>query len=358
MVEENRGNRNPGSFWGLCVMSRICHHASTWADLGWATRKPHRIATMNVSSNNNAAATNPAADTEIFDVPVAAIHASRSSRSNGWSKVKKVLPDVVAVRSSFQGKMAVSGSRQKEKFAKRGSDVPPADPGDLEKNFDSVSTLGAPSGFHDSNSDGFQHAGAWKSKRSNAEEDGEDSAVRREKDINKRRENIRADRSSRMSMTIADLANNRRTDGRSGRAERVEKAEPKVERSRHTGTKMFGRNELIRRIREGMEMSSSSSDKDSDTIGALKSVIVNLKQKLQRETEKVVRLEVELEVANETIRKMSKEDGGMEGGEFDRNGILEGSTAAYDLYVLKSRIKDLEEKNKTLKKQLIEHLSA
>ena len=303
---------------------------------------------MNVSSNNNAAATKPAADTEMFDVPVAAIHASRSSRSNGWSKVKKVLPDVVAVRSSFQGKMAVSGSRQKEKFAKRGSDVPPADPGDLEKNFDSVSTLGAPSGFHDSNSDGFQHAGAWKSKRSNAEEDGEDSAVRREKDINKRRENIRADRSSRMSMTIADLANNRRTDGRS---ERVEKAEPKVERSRRTGTKMFGRNELIRRISEGMEMSSSSSDEDSDTIGALKSVIVNLKQK-------VVRLEVELEVANETIRKMSKEDGGMEGGEFDRNGILEGSTAAYDLYVLKSRIKDLEDKNKTLKKQLIEHLSA
>lgn len=100
---------------------------------------------MNALSNNNAAANNPAADEEIFDVPVAAIHAGRSSRSNrGWSKVKKVLPDVVAVRSSFQGKMAVSGSRQKEQFAKRGSDVPPADPGDLEKNFDSVSTLGAP----------------------------------------------------------------------------------------------------------------------------------------------------------------------------------------------------------------------
>ena len=87
-------------------------------------------------------------------------------------------------------------------------------------------------------------------------------------------------------------------------------------------------------------------------------MIVNLKQKLRRETEKVVRLEVELEVANETIRNMSKEDGGMEGGEFGNNGILQGSTAAYDLYVLKSRIKDLEDKNKTLKKQLIEHLSA
>ena len=313
---------------------------------------------MNVSNNNNAAATNPAADTEMFDVPVAAIHASRSSRSNGWSKVNKVLPDVVAVRSSFQGKMAVSGSRQKEKFAKRGSDVPPADPGDLEKNFDSVSTLGAPSGFHDSNSDEFQHGGVWKSKRSNGEEDGDDSAVRREKDINRRRENLRADRSSRMSMTIADLSNNRRNGGRSERTERVEKAEPKAEKSRRTGTNMIGRNELIRRISEGMEMSSSSSDEDSDTIGALKSVIVNLKQKLRRETEKVVRLEVELEVANETIRNMSKEDGGMQGGEFGNNGILQGSTAACDLYVLKSRIKDLEDKNKTLKKQLIEHLSA
>ena len=312
---------------------------------------------MNVSNNNNAAATNPAADTEMFDVPVAAVHAGRSSRNN-WSKVMKVLPEVVAVRSSFQGKMAVSGSRQKEKFAKRGSDVPPADVTDIEKNFDSVSTLGAPSGFHDSNSDGFQHASAWKSKRSNGEEDGDDSAVRREKDINRRRENLRADRSSRMSMTIADLSNNRRNGGRSERTERVEKAEPKAEKSRRTGTNMIGRNELIRRISEGMEMSSSSSDEDSDTIGALKSVIVNLKQKLRRETEKVVRLEVELEVANETIRNMSKEDGGMEGGEFGNNGILQGSTAAYDLYVLKSRIKDLEDKNKTLKKQLIEHLSA
>lgn len=316
---------------------------------------------MNTSSNNNAAATNPAADEEIFDAPVAAIHAGRSSRSNrGWSKVKN-LPGVVAVRSSFQGKMAVSGSRQKEEFAKRGSDVPPADPSDLDKNFDSVSTLGAPSGFHDS-SEGFQNTGgAWKSKRTNAEEDGEDSVVRREKDVNIRREKPRADRSSRMSMTIADLAStnrNRRTNGRSEKTESVEKAGPKVEKSRLTSTKMFGRNDLIRRISEGLEVSSSSSDEDSDTIGALKSVIVNLKQKLRRETEKVVRLEVELEVANETIRKMSKEDGGMEGGEFGRNGILEGSTAAYDLYVLKSRIRDLEDKNKTLKKQLIEHLSA
>ena len=318
---------------------------------------------MNALSNNNAAANNPAADEEIFDVPVAAIHAGRSSRSNrGWSKVKKVLPDVVAVRSSFQGKMAVSGSRQKEQFAKRGSDVPPADPGDLEKNFDSVSTLGAPSGFHDSNSDGLWNTGGvWKSKRTNAEEDEEDSLVRQEKDTNKRRENLRADRSSRMSMTIADLAStnrNRRTGGRSEKAERIEKAEPKFKKSRRASTKMFGRNELIRRISEGMEMSSSSSDEDSDTIGALKSVIVNLKQKLRRETEKVVRLEVELEVANETIRKMSKEGGGVEGSEFGNNGVLEGSTAAYDLYVLKSRIRELEDKNKTLKKQLIEHLSA
>ena len=318
---------------------------------------------MNTSSTNNAAATNPAADAEIFDVPVAAVHAGRSSRSNTWSKVKKVLPEVVAVRSSFQGKMAVSGSRQKEKFAKRGSDIPPADPGDLDKNFDSVSTLGAPSGFHDSNSDLFQNAGAWKSKRTSAEEDGEDSAVRREKDVNRKRENLRADRSSRMSMTLADLAstnrNHRRAGGRSENSEpKVEKAEGKVERSRRTSTKMLERKELIRRISEGLEVSSSSSDEDNDTIGTLKSVIVNLKQKLQRETEKVVRLEVELEVANETIKKMSKEGEGTEGGEFGSNGIVEGSTAAYDLYVLKSRIRELEDKNKTLKKQLIEHLSA
>jgi len=364
---------------------------------------------MNVSRNNNDAATNPAKDAEMLDVPVAAVIAGRSSRSSssgGWASVKKVLPEVV-VRKSFTGKMAISGSRQKEKFAKRGSDVPPADPENLEKNFDSVSTLGAPSIFQYSSGSWA----SWKAKRTPAadNEDGEASVLRQEKKANARRECLRAYKSSRRPMTIADLANSRR---KAGRQEKDETTEPQVEKSRRISTKMLGRKGTIHRvseeikessssshdsssemsitigdlannhrkagrqeihettepkidksrdplqksrhIREGLEASSSSSDEGNDTISALKSVIANLKQKLRRETERVVRLEVELEVANETIRKLSKE-----GEKRDRASSWgESSTAAYDLYVLKSKIKDLEVKNKALKKQLIEHLSA
>ena len=121
----------------------------------------------------------------------------------------------------------------------------------------------------------------------------------------------------------------------------------------HTGKASKRPSAIMRRISEGME--------EEDKMEAMRLEILDLKAKLEEKEEKMVTMEVELEMALESLREAKEK---MAAGEaaaerVERRASEEASrsshdksTSAYDLYSLKSRIKELEMENKRLRKQL------
>ena len=235
------------------------------------------------------------------------------------------IPSLVGIRASFTGKMAVSGSLNKDKLSSRDILVPPCDAEDPEKNWDSVSTLG------------YQCAellGATRDDRSKAAgPSGRLEAANQflEKPPNSLLNDLMAEDEANSPPSHAGKASKR----------------PSV---------------IMRRISEAC----SEGMEEEDKMEAMRLEIIDLKAKLEEKEEKMVTMEVELEVALESLReaeakakeKMAADEAAAD--QVDRRGSEEASrssydkstSSAYDLYALKSRIKELEMENKRLRKQL------
>ena len=221
------------------------------------------------------------------------------------------IPSLVGIRASFTGKMAVSGSLNKDNMSRGDIPVPPCDAEVPEKNWDSVSTLG------------YQCAellGATRDDRSKAA--GPSGRLEAANQFLEKPPN-----SLLNDLTAEDEANSP---------------------SSHAGKASKRPSAIMRRISEGME--------EEDKMLAMRLEIIDLKAKLEEKEEKMVTMEVELEVALESLREAkAKEKMAADEAAADQVGrrASDGySTSAYDLYALKSRIKELEMENKRMRKQL------
>jgi len=212
------------------------------------------------------------------------------------------IPSLVDIRASFVGKMAVSGSHNKD------TPVPPYDVEDLEKNWDSVSTIG--NQCAELLGMGGKTSAAWQST-------GSDSSHRK----------------------TTDLFDELMADGEANKS-------PPPKASKRPSA-------IMRRISEGME--------EEDKMESMRLEIIDLKAKLDEKAEAMVKLEVELEMALEDNREAKEEKASCEAsvGRSDGKASEEASrssnskaASAYDLYSLKSRVKDLEMENKRLKERL------
>ena len=226
------------------------------------------------------------------------------------------IPSLVGIRASFVGKMAVSGSLNKDKISKQDMDVE-----DPEKNWDSVSTIGNQcaellGGTHDggakaSSSGRLAAANHFLEQGPNLLDD------------------LMADDEANIGSPSSPTTGNS-----TSKASKRPSA-------------------IMRRISEGME--------EEDKMETMRLELIDLKAKLEEKEEKMVTMEVELEMALESLREAKEK---MAAGEaaaerVERRASEEASrsshdksTSAYDLYSLKSRIKELEMENNRLKKQL------
>ena len=228
------------------------------------------------------------------------------------------IPSLVGIRASFAGKMAVSGSLNKDKMSKRDIAVPPCDAEDPEKNWDSVSTIGNQC----AELLGGTHGGGAKAPSS-----GRLAAANH---FLEQGPNLLDD------LMADDEANNIGSPS-----------------SPTTGKAPTRPSAIMRRISEGME--------EEDKMETMRLEILDLKAKLEEKEEKMVTMEVELEMALESLREAKEKKAADEAvadrverrasEDVSRSSHDKSSTSAYDLYSLKSRIKELEMENKRLKKK-------
>lgn len=225
------------------------------------------------------------------------------------------IPSLVGIKASFVGKMAVSGSLNKDNMSRGDIPVPPYDAEHPEKNWDSVSTLGyqcaeLPGGTFDG---GAKAAPSGRLEAAN--------------------QFLEKPPNSLLDELMAD-----------GEANSP---------SSHTGKASKRPSAIMRRISEGME--------EEDKMEAMRLEIIDLKAKLEEKEEKMVTMEVELEMALESLREAKEKMAADKASavRVERRASEEASrssnghsTSAYDLYALKSRIKELEMENKRLRKQL------
>ena len=212
--------------------------------------------------------------------------------------------------------MAVSGSLNKDKFSRRDISVPPCDAEDPEKNWDSVSTLG---------NQCAELLGGTFDGGAKAAPSGRLEAANQflEKPPNSLLDELMADGEANSPPS-------------------------------HTGKASKRPSAIMRRISEGME--------EEDKMEAMRLEIIDLKAKLEEKEEKMVTMEVELEMALESLReakeKMAADKAAADrverraSEEMSRSSHDKSTSSAYDLYSLKSRVKELEMENRRLRKQL------